>query len=105
MYTLTGLSHDEGSKVAYSAGVHQRGCDDAQPQARGACSSMLMPPPVYGADEGDLLVVGWGSTKGAIEEAVDRARAEGLRGVVAAPALPLAARARAAGDLRAGSAR
>jgi 2-oxoglutarate ferredoxin oxidoreductase subunit alpha len=33
---------------------------------------------VYGADEGDLLVVGWGSTKGAIEEAVDRARAEGL---------------------------
>src|SRR5690606_3356152 len=32
---------------------------------------------VYGADSGDLLVVGWGSTKGAIEEAVDRARAEG----------------------------
>jgi 2-oxoglutarate ferredoxin oxidoreductase subunit alpha len=26
-----------------------------------------------------LLIVGWGSTKGAIEEAVDRARAEGAR--------------------------
>jgi 2-oxoglutarate/2-oxoacid ferredoxin oxidoreductase subunit alpha len=38
---------------------------------------MLLPPPVYGDDSGELLIVGWGSTKGAIEEAVDRARAEG----------------------------
>jgi 2-oxoglutarate ferredoxin oxidoreductase subunit alpha len=30
-------------------------------------------------DEGDLLVVGWGSTFGAIRTAVDRARAEGMR--------------------------
>jgi 2-oxoglutarate ferredoxin oxidoreductase subunit alpha len=33
---------------------------------------------VNGDAEGDLLIVGWGSTKGAIEEAVDRARKEGL---------------------------
>jgi 2-oxoglutarate ferredoxin oxidoreductase subunit alpha len=39
---------------------------------------MLKPPAVNGDPEGDLLVVGWGSTKGAIEEAVERARAEGL---------------------------
>ncbi len=32
---------------------------------------------MIGDDAGELLVVGWGSTKGAIEEAVDRARAEG----------------------------
>jgi 2-oxoglutarate ferredoxin oxidoreductase subunit alpha len=38
----------------------------------------LQPPQVYGDDSGELLVVGWGSTKGAIEEAVDRARADGL---------------------------
>ncbi len=37
----------------------------------------LSPPPIHGDDSGELLVVGWGSTKGAIEEAVDRARAEG----------------------------
>ena len=30
-----------------------------------------------GDAEGDLLVVGWGSTLGAIEEAIDRARADG----------------------------
>jgi 2-oxoglutarate ferredoxin oxidoreductase subunit alpha len=40
---------------------------------------MLAPPPIYGEESGDLLVVGWGSTKGAIEEAVDRARREGLK--------------------------
>jgi 2-oxoglutarate ferredoxin oxidoreductase subunit alpha len=38
----------------------------------------LRPPVVHGAPSGDLLVVGWGSTLGAIEEAVDRARNEGL---------------------------
>jgi 2-oxoglutarate ferredoxin oxidoreductase subunit alpha len=32
---------------------------------------------VHGDATGDLLVVGWGSTKGAIEEAVDLMRAEG----------------------------
>jgi 2-oxoglutarate ferredoxin oxidoreductase subunit alpha len=38
----------------------------------------LSPPTPYGDEHGDLLVVGWGSTQGAIEEAVDRARDEGL---------------------------
>ena len=37
----------------------------------------LKPPEVHGDPEGDLLVVGWGSTLGSIEEAVDRAREEG----------------------------
>jgi len=31
----------------------------------------------HGGDSGDLLVVGWGSTYGAIRAAVDRSRAEG----------------------------
>jgi 2-oxoglutarate ferredoxin oxidoreductase subunit alpha len=77
MFTLTGLSHDEGSKVAYSSGVHQK--SSAMRSRKLAVLQELLEPPVpYGADEGDLLVVGWGSTKGAIEEAVDRARAAGL---------------------------
>jgi 2-oxoglutarate ferredoxin oxidoreductase subunit alpha len=32
---------------------------------------------VFGDDSGDLLVVGWGSTRGAIEEAVTRIRRDG----------------------------
>jgi 2-oxoglutarate ferredoxin oxidoreductase subunit alpha len=78
MFTLTGLSHDEGSKVAYSSGVHQR-ASTMRSRKIAVLHSLLQPPPVYGEAQGDLLVVGWGSTKGAIEEAVDRARAEGLR--------------------------
>jgi len=34
---------------------------------------------VYGDPDGDLLVIGWGSTRGAIEAAVDRVRGSGAR--------------------------
>jgi len=34
---------------------------------------------VFGDAKGDLLVIGWGSTKGAIEEAVEGLRAEGKK--------------------------
>ena len=78
MFTVTGLSHDENSKVAYGAGVHQRAAT-MRSRKLAVLQQMLMPPTVSGDESGgDLLVVGWGSTKGAIEEAVERARAEGL---------------------------
>ena len=76
MHTVTGLSHDEGSKVAYSSGVHQR-ATAMRSRKLAVLQSMLTPPPVHGDESGDLLIVGWGSTKGAIEEAVDDARREG----------------------------
>ena len=37
----------------------------------------LAPVEIYGEEEGDLLMVGWGSTRGAIEETVDRMREQG----------------------------
>ena len=78
MFTVTGLAHDENSKVAYSAGVHQRS-STMRSRKLAVLQQMLIAPKVNGDENGgDLLVVGWGSTKGAIEEAVARARAEGL---------------------------
>ena len=77
MFTLTGLSHDEGSKVAYSSGIHQKS-SAMRSRKLAVLSELLVPPVPYGDPKGDLLVVGWGSTRGAIEEAVDRARAAGL---------------------------
>ena len=77
MHTVTGLAHTKESKVAYDTEVNQLS-HSMRSRKIAVLQSMLRPPAVYGADEGDLLVVGWGSTKGAIEEAVDRARAEGL---------------------------
>lgn len=77
MHTVTGLAHDERSKVAYDSVINQR---SSQMRARkmAAFGSTLLPPPIYGDPKGELLIVGWGSTRGAIEEAVDRARDEGL---------------------------
>ena len=77
MFTATGLSHDEWSHVGYTPDVHERGCQ-MRSRKLAVFQQMLKPPAVNGAPEGDLLVVGWGSTLGAIEEAVGRARDEGL---------------------------
>jgi 2-oxoglutarate ferredoxin oxidoreductase subunit alpha len=77
MFTVTGLAHDERSKVAYGSGVHQHS-SAMRSRKLAVLQQMLMPPPVHGDETGELLVVGWGSTRGAIEEAVDRARSEGL---------------------------
>ncbi len=78
MYTLTGLAHDSRSKVAYSSGIHQHS-SAMRSRKLATLQQTLLPPAVNGDDSGDLLLVGWGSTKGAIEEAVARARAGGLR--------------------------
>ena len=77
MHTLTGLAHDENSRVAYASAVNQKS-STMRSRKMAVLHSTLKPPVVYGPESGDLLIVGWGSTKGAIEEAVDRAREEGL---------------------------
>jgi 2-oxoglutarate/2-oxoacid ferredoxin oxidoreductase subunit alpha len=77
MYTATGLAHDRWSRVAYTSDVNQLGMA-MRARKLAVLQTMLKPPQVNGPETGDLLVVGWGSTKGAIEEAVERARVEGL---------------------------
>jgi 2-oxoglutarate ferredoxin oxidoreductase subunit alpha len=77
-HTVTGLAHDESSNVSYDPDSNERGCK-MRSRKLAVFQSTLMPPDVHGDQEGDLLVVGWGSTQGAIEEAVDRAREEGMK--------------------------
>ncbi|MDP7009032.1 MAG: 2-oxoacid:acceptor oxidoreductase subunit alpha [Phycisphaerales bacterium] len=76
-YVLTGLAHTPESHVAYNPQANQEGCD-MRSRKLATLERTLTPPKVYGDESGELLLVGWGSTLGAIEEAVDRARAEGL---------------------------
>jgi 2-oxoglutarate ferredoxin oxidoreductase subunit alpha len=78
MHTLTGLAHDRASHVAYDPesneeSIHFRSLKLA------ALQKTLKTPPVFGGDSGDLLVIGWGSTQGAIEEAVATLREEGRK--------------------------
>lgn len=75
-HTITGLAHDEFSNVSYDPESNERGCK-MRSRKLAVFQSTLMPPEIHGDQEGDLLVVGWGSTQGAIEEAVDRARDQG----------------------------
>ncbi|WP_088279498.1 2-oxoacid:acceptor oxidoreductase subunit alpha [Ideonella sp. A 288] len=77
MHTLTGLAHDRNSKVAYDPSINEEGLR-ARSLKLAALQKTLKAPPVVGGSDGDMLLVGWGSTMGAIEEAVSRLRAEGL---------------------------
>jgi 2-oxoglutarate ferredoxin oxidoreductase subunit alpha len=76
MHTLTGLAHDNMSHVAYDPGINEQAIRHRS-QKLIAFQKTLKPPPIFGDEDGELLIVGWGSTKGAIEEAVARVRADG----------------------------
>ena len=78
MHTLTGLAHDRNSRVAYDPEINEQGMR-ARSMKLATLQKTLAPPPVFGDREGELLVVGWGGTRGAIEEAVARLRGEGHR--------------------------
>jgi len=75
-YVLTGLAHDEASHVAYESATNQRGMA-MRSRKLITLQKSLKPPTICGDPTGDLLVVGWGSTRGAIEEAVRSLRAAG----------------------------
>ena len=77
MHTLTGLAHDRASHVVYDPEANQEGIRRRSLKLV-ALQRTLTPPTVFGDEDGDLLVIGWGSSKGAIEEAVTHVRADGF---------------------------
>lgn len=77
-HTTTGLAHDRNSFVSYKPEENQES-SEYRSRKFAAFQKTLKPPAINGDEKGDLLIVGWGSTLGAIEEAVEQARAEGLK--------------------------
>ncbi len=77
-YVLTGLAHNRNAKIAYDTTSNQEG-SDMRSRKLAALAQTLKRPELHGASEGDLLVVGWGSTLGTIEEAVDVANENGFK--------------------------
>jgi 2-oxoglutarate ferredoxin oxidoreductase subunit alpha len=75
-YVVTGLAHTREGRIAYDPASNQIGCE-MRSRKFAALRATLNPPEIHGDATGDLLVVGWGSTLGAINEAVDRVRAAG----------------------------
>jgi 2-oxoglutarate ferredoxin oxidoreductase subunit alpha len=77
-YTLTGLAHSDDGKVCYQPEVNQASTS-FRSRKLAAFGQTLKPPKIYGDSKGDLLLVGWGSSRGAIEEAVDILREKGIK--------------------------
>jgi 2-oxoglutarate/2-oxoacid ferredoxin oxidoreductase subunit alpha len=73
---VTGLEHDELGHPTGSPKLHMQMTAKRRKKLQSLAAS-LPTPQVYGPPEGNVLLVGWGSTQGPIKEAVDRARAAG----------------------------
>lgn len=78
-HRIGGLAKQPGTgNVSYSPDDNDRMMRDRA--AKVAKLVEVIPPlEVFGDPTGDLLVIGWGSSYGAIHQAVDQARAEGKR--------------------------
>jgi len=72
----TGLEHDELGHPTGSPKLHMQMMAKRRKKLQ-ALAATLPTPKIYGPPEGNVLLVGWGSTQGPIREAVDRARAAG----------------------------
>ncbi|HEU4924863.1 MAG TPA: 2-oxoacid:acceptor oxidoreductase subunit alpha [Burkholderiales bacterium] len=78
MHTVTGLAHDRDSHVAYDPEINEESIHFRSLKLA-ALQRTLEAPPLFGPPQGDLLVIGWGSTKGAIEEAVESLQRDGRK--------------------------
>ena len=73
---VTGLEHDELGHPTGSPKLHMQMSAKRRNKLK-ALGAALPVPKIYGPPEGNVLLVGWGSTQGPIKEAADRARAAG----------------------------
>ena len=73
---VTGLEHDELGHPTGSPKLHLNMTAKRRSKLRTLAAELPVPKP-YGSAEGQILLVGWGSTQGPLNEAVDKARAVG----------------------------
>ncbi|KAB2673357.1 MAG: 2-oxoacid:acceptor oxidoreductase subunit alpha [Verrucomicrobia bacterium] len=73
---VTGLEHDELGHPTGSPKLHVTMTAKRRNKLR-KLGTEIPVPKVYGASEGHVLLVGWGSSEGPIREAVDKARSVG----------------------------
>jgi 2-oxoglutarate ferredoxin oxidoreductase subunit alpha len=76
--TVSGLEHDEMGHPSGNPEQHMIMTAKRREKIK-ALASKLPVPEVHGDPDGEVLVVGWGSTWGPVREAVNRLRAGGMR--------------------------
>jgi len=78
-HRIGGLEKADGTgNVSYDAENHQRMCELRAAKVQRA-QEVIAPLQVRGPESGDVLLLGWGGTYGAITTAADQLRAEGMR--------------------------
>ncbi|MBF0489657.1 MAG: 2-oxoacid:acceptor oxidoreductase family protein [Candidatus Omnitrophica bacterium] len=78
MRRVSGLNTDKEGRAAYSAYTSNRAHEIRNEKVH-IVSRALTLPEMFGADSGDILVVSWGSTRGANEEAIGLCAKEGIK--------------------------
>ena len=76
--TVTGLEHDAHGHPSGNPAQHQKMTAKRRNKLRDL-GKVLPRPEIHGDQEGDILLVGWGSTYGPLREATNRARKEGQK--------------------------
>ncbi len=77
-YVATGLEHDEHGHPDYEPEDHTAMMEKRFRKLDTAAEE-LPKPERYGDENATIGIIGWGSTEGAIQEAIDRARAKGYK--------------------------
>jgi len=73
---VTGLEHDEWGHPSSNPELHQKMTIRRREKIKKMAAELPLPN-IHGSEEGEVLLVGWGSTWGPIREAVDVARGNG----------------------------
>jgi len=76
--TVSGLEHDDMGHPTGSPALHLKMTARRREKIK-RLGAALPAPEIYGDAEGEVLVVGWGSTFGPIREAVARLRSDGVK--------------------------
>jgi 2-oxoglutarate/2-oxoacid ferredoxin oxidoreductase subunit alpha len=77
-YIATGLEHDEQGHPDYEPEDHMAMMEKRFRKLDTAAEE-LPTPERYGDEDATIGIIGWGSTEGAIQEAIDRAQAKGYK--------------------------
>jgi len=77
MRRITGLNSDAQGRINYFSTTNHRG-HQVRNEKIHHVRRALTRPEMFGAESNEVLIVGWGSTRGAIEEAIHIASKQGL---------------------------
>ncbi len=76
-YTATGLEHDEAAELSFEPQNHEIMTEKRHRKLRVLQKISNEVVKVYGLEQPEIAVIGWGSSEGVIREAIERARGEG----------------------------